>query len=642
MEKRGASLGQGYGVALWACFAFAWPCLAFPAVLPDPSPAKKDAPADDQPDEVVEFLGSKSGESKSENKEGDAADPEKKGMFSAMRFAPIYIRLGGGVGYSVVRQQSSGSQAVTQEVLSTNLEAYAMSYIWQPWFAKVQGALRYINNVTASSQGGAGGNLPNSSVSGDAALKVFPYSRFPFEASITQNETFTGYGTGAPNAQTNILRLSQRYTPLSYKENYVATLTRTLSGNLSLSKEREDRLDFTANTRRFDKQSHSLTGASYRRKGFGGVVSLVNRLVSIHNYRPDSTFSMNGLANVNYLTVNSPLVATNATSVQLSTFGSWMPKEQPYYLTAAVRGFGANSKSSGASARNRSFNANLGGAYTVNQYLRLDASANVGLVSENGVQKQTGSLGSNQTASINYPFPSINFGDLHYRRNVSANFVNRTSTAGRHAVQTVSVSPSHSLGRNLNWMGGALGLDVSQGVGITKVSRLPGTLSLTHQGRVGWNHAEGTQVSTISLGASDQRTLVGNKTFFQLINLQAVLNTDLDRNSSWNGNLTMQTARNGGEQLTSPFTSSSSASLGYVNRRMFNINRMNFRSDLRMTSESLLPVLASPKDKGKFAWTNKFTYELGRLQLSMQADVGHEQNQTTTTILFSAFRAFGS
>ena len=642
MEKRGASLGQRYGVALWACFAFAWPCLAFSAALPDaPVATQKDEPADGKPDEVVEFLGNKSSEDKPEGKEGETDTAEKKGMFSSMRLAPILLRMGGSVGYSVVRQVSGSAKPSIQQVLSTSVDVYAISYIWQPWFAKVEGLMRYTNNLTVRSQGGAGGGVPNSNVYGNATLKVFPYSRFPLEMSISQNEAFTGYGTGAPNSQTNMLRIMQRYTPPNRLESYMASLTRTIAGGLNLAKDKEDGLDFEMSTSRFDKQSHSLSGASYRKIAPVGSVTLLNRLVSRHDYRPSSEFFLSGLGNMNFTNNSFQAISAKATSLQLSAFSSWMPKEEPYYLTSSLRGFGIVASSNGGSSKTRSVNANLGGVYTVNKYLRVDASANASVTESNGVRTQQTNLASSQAATVNYPLPSINFGKLSYSRGVNGSFVNRVNSGGV-ATQTLTVSPNHALSRGIDWMDGVLNLSVNQGLTVSKASRSGETASLAHQGRATWGRVEGKQISSVSLSVTDQRAVLGRKNFFQLFNLQAVLNTELDRNSAWTGNLTMQAARNGGEQLTSPFVSSSSASLGYTNRRMFNVNRLSFQSDFRMTSKSLLPVSVNTKDQGDLSWLNKFTYRIGRLQLAAQADVTHAQNQTNTLIMFSALRYFGA
>lgn len=657
MGKGKANFSRGDHVALLACLAFAWPRLAFPATLPNPpsaplssasqtSSSQNDAAADSQPDAAVEFLGNPAGEQKTEDKKSDApaaADaPAKKSMFSSMRFAPIGLRVSGGVGYSFIRQASGAEPASIQEVLTTNLDVYATSYIWQPWFAKMEGLMRYSNNLTTSSRGGTAASVPNSTVFGDAKLRVFPYSRYPFEASISQSEAFTGYGTGAPNSQTNMLRLSQRYSPRDRKEAYMASLTRTISGGMGLARDREDALDFDASTGRFAKQSHALVGASNRKLGSNGSTSLMNRLVSRHNYTPDSTFSLNGMGNVSFSSAHFQNLTANTGNVQLSTFASWMPKDQPYYLSSSLRGYGFNSSGTAGAAMRRTVDANLSGVYTVNEYLRLDASGNVGMANNNGTRTQTANLGSSQTANVNYPLPSINFGDLRYSRGVSGSFINRNSTTGRHATQTVAVNPQHALSRNMGLMGGLLGLNLNQGLGLSKASHSASRATLTHQGRANWGRTQGQQTSTVTLGITDQRTLAGQKSFFQMVNLQANLNTELDHNSSWNGNLTLQTGRNGNDQVTSPFISSSSASIGYKNRRMFNINRMDFKSDLRMTSKSLMPVLAGTKDQGELSWTNNLTYSLGRLQLSLQGNVTQSQNQTNTLLMFTAYRSFGA
>lgn len=652
---KGTAGSRRNSVALLACVALASTRLAFPADLANqpaaapstaasattPAAVQSDAAVDSQPEAGVEFLG---GADKPGGKKSDAVDaPAKKGIFSTVRLAPIAMRVGGSVGYSISRMTTGKEPPVIQEMLSTNLDVYATSYLWQPWFAKVEGQLFYTNNIASTNSGrSAGHDVPSSTVSGEAKLRIFPMSRYPFEAALRQSESFTGYGVGAPNTQTNMLRLTQSYAPRDRKEQYRAALTRTITGGMNLPKERQDALNFDASTRRFAKQSHSLTAESNRSYGSKDKVLLTNRLVSRHDYKPDADFSLNGMGNVNYLSQHTSQSALNTTNMQLSGFASWLPKDQPYSLVSSLRAIGANSVvNDRTSSTLQGVYATLGGAYTVNRYLSLSANGNYYNVVSNGQRTKRADLASSQDASVNYPFPSINFGDLRYTRGISGRFSNRANTTAAPSVQTVTVSPSHALARSMKWMEGNLGMNLSQGLTVSKASRAPENASLRHQGSAGWTRVDGKQTSNISLMASDARTLLGVKSNSQMINLQGMLNTELDRNSSWSGDLTVQTARSGDAQMMSPWIASSSANLAYRNRRMFNVNRMEFRSDLHITSKSLLPVLAGANEPADIIWDNKLTYMLGRMEFSLQGSITQAQKTTTTLLMFNAIRSFG-
>lgn len=663
MGKRKAS-SRSYSFALLACVAIAWSRLGFPAALPNqpaasssvvvpsttssittPGTTQGDAAVDSQPEAAVDFLGGVAGKETPGSKKGDASDaPAQTSIFPSLRFAPIAMRVSGTVGYSLSRQSSDTAPTTIQEMLTTSLDVYATSYIWKPWFAKVEGQVGYTNAVAASSRGGSGNNnVPLSSVSGEAKLRLFPVSRYPFEASLRQSESFVGYLTGVPDTQTKSLRLGQNYTPRDRKEQYRALLTRTIAGGMNLPKDREDMLNVSADSKRFDKQTHELTGDSVRTYGSKNRVTLNNRLVSRHDYKPTADFSLNGLGNVNYFSAKSFQTAQNVTNMQLSSTASWRPQGQPYYLMSTLRAVGANSAVNGReSASLQGVFATLSGAYTVNQYLNLSATGTYFNVVSNGKRNKKADLSSGQSAAVNYPLPSINFGDFRYTRGIGAQFSNQANTTAAPSRQSVTVSPRHALARNMKWMGGGLGLNLTQGLTLGKASRAPENASLNHQGRANWSRVDGKKTSAVSLSATDQRTLLGQKSNAQMINLQGTLNTELDRNSSWDGNLTVQTARSGDAQLMSPWIASSSASLGYRNQRMFNINRMVFKSNLRITSKSLLPVLAdSAKEPGERAWDNRLTYTLGRLELSLTGNITQAQKQTSTFIMFNATRSFG-
>lgn len=663
MGKVKAYLSRGYAVAALACLACAWPRPSFPAGLASPSPltpstttpsttSTGDPALDSEPDAAVDFSGKAPVEVKPESKNAEGAateSPDKKSIFSSLHLAPIRFMVGGSVGYMISRQTSGSQPAVVQQGLNTGVNVMASSYIWQPWMATVNGAASYMNSLLISSAGGSGSGVPNSSVSGNAELRIFPYSRYPFAAGVSQGESYTGYGIGAPNTQNTVFKLSQSYTPWHRVEQYAAGLTRQINGGLGLPKSREDALDFRASTMRFSKQNHSVDGASsLLHLPLTGTI-LNNRLVSSHSYTPDSSLALNANGNANYTNAHVGQSVTKNALLQLSGFASWRPAGAPYYVVSAIRGLGMNaSAEKGQAPANRNTSravfTNASAVYTVNRYINLNASANYATQDSNGKRTQSGSFASNQAASYSYPLPSINFGDLRYSRSIGGSFTNRNSTQpGVHTVQALSVNPSHQLTRRMGWMGGSLGLGINQSLGMSKASRSPESASLSHSGSANWNHSAGTRTSMVSLSGSDMRTLLGEQTASQMINLQAGLNMELDHNSTLSGNLTMQTARSGKVQAMSPFVSSSSANLSYQNQRMFNISRMNFKSDLRMSSKSLMPVpqLAGAKTEPALYWTNSLNYSLGRLQMHLQGDLAQVQNAVSTTIMFSVTRSFG-
>lgn len=601
-----------------------------------------DPAVDSQPDTAVEFLNKDAGKESEQGDQAKAAEAQApKSTFPSLRLAPIRTRMNGSLGYTITRYASTKEQATIQEMLTLSLNFYATSYIWQPWFSKVDGNIQYLTNILTSSRGGTGNGVPNSSVTGEAAVKLFPYSRFPFEARLSQSESFTGYGNGSPNSQTTALNLIQRYTPLHKLEDYRVSLGRTLSGGAAQSRKKADELSFSANTRRFKQQTHTLQALSLR-SVMPGTSTLNNMLVVSDDYRPNAAFSVRAAHNANYIALRDQKAFSNNLIAQSSWFASWLPLQQPYYLVSTLRLYGSNlGVSAGAGSMQRTIDATLSGVYAINQYFRVDAGATAKIANDNGRRSRKTNLASSQSATINYPLPSINFGDLRYTRGVNASFVNRASTGSAPAAQSLSVNPRHALARYMKLGDSNLNLGVQQTLTLSKASRSPDRGSVSHQGSVNWSRSAGQQVSTVILGVSDQRSLIGPKTSFQMVNLQAMLSGELGRNASWHGDLTMQTARSGSEQGLTPFVSSSSARLGYENRRMFNVSRMVFVSDLVMTSASLMPVSPNAQDS-QLTWTNRLSYTLGRLQFKVDGNLSHSQTNTNTLIMFSVVRSFGA
>ena len=250
-------------------------------------------------------------------------------------------------------------------------------------------------------------------------------------------------------------------------------------------------------------------------------------------------------------------------------------------------------------------------------------------------------------------------------------------TSTTESQKQLTLQLSHSLSRTIRLAGGStVGMDLSQGVSLNAAQQTaslnpPATKQLTHSGSLSWDLSQGTGAAYLRLSASDSRSLDGPKDFYQMINFQASSNLPTGSNSSWNGNLTVQSVRQGRDPLPASvastaasstqarnqdFATNSSGSVSYQNQRVFGVRRLRFSSDLRLNGQSLLPIFGSSKSQELAAWENRLEYAIGRTQLRLNfmiASIGIPQitigspteaervRKVNRSIMFSVSRSFG-
>lgn len=559
-----------------------------------------------------------------------------------LQLAPIEFALGGSIGYETQRQTVGASKSMTQSLL-TNVNATARSFIWQPWFAQVSGGLGLNFNTTSMTGSQISTTTDKTSsniVSGNAALSLLPTSRFPFEAHFERSDSRQNSGLGAASLayQTTRYGLTQRYTPLSGRAQYMVGYDRNLWESASLDKSKQD--TFRAETtQQFTNQTLRISGDSTRyAQSSTNQKTVVNNLVSQHSYRPDPALSVESLANLVKTHYNLTPNENRFDYMQLSSSAYWRSIEKPLNVNGGVRLFGMSNDSitatTSTTSKMRGANANLGANYELSKHTRLNGSGNANVTDSNGTQTVT----TNQTVGVTYQPDAVKLGAFDYTRSVTSNVSNSTDSLG--SAQNLSLSPSHGLNRKIGLCGGTLGMNLDQAASFNVDTRNPSSSVLTHMGSLSWNLSEGQKTTLLRLNASDTRAMGGTPYSFQLINLQASLNESLSRNATWGGNLTIQATRQGTATAPTVTTTTSSADLSYRHQRAFDVSRLRFTSELRIYSDALIPVLATPNQQETSSWENRFDYSIGRLQLRLSARVAEVNKIKQSLLWFSVNRQF--
>ncbi len=569
---------------------------------------------------------------------GTSAKPAAK-----MRLAPIIFRVGGHIGYDIEQRSVSGSSPTLRQKIALNLQGRALTYIYKPWIAMVRANLNFI----ASKNKYQDSSYANNSIWGDTGLFLVPYSRYPFEARVTKTQTYSGQGLGSLDYQTTRLDLLQRYTPKDGKERYQVGYIRSKTEDNTPEIFRQSEWNFSIGSNRFKSNTLLMDGFQQRNtQQHNGDSSILNQVLAQHRYVPSSQFTVNNngimRSSYEYTQMGSSIYRNR----ELNNVTSYQPIKARYTLLGTARVNFVDYSFNNNSSYSRIANANLGGNYRASQYVTLSASGNV-TVKEDASNRTT-TLTTSQIANANYPLASFDLDNYHYNSRVGGSIANRTNSSRQKgalatwesgSVQTVSISPGHSLTGKFIFGKGFLNLKFDQMFQATESTRSQATARLTHSAMAGLRREN----TSLTLVGRDSRSMNSAQDSFQFIGLNGSISEEINRQSSFLGNVSVQSTRQISTTRPDSITrTNSSVNLHYIHRRAFNIPRLSFDSSLRAYSQATLPVLAaSPDNQGPVDWENSFSYIVGLLTADLKVILSKEgDGKSRSLIWFSVKRYF--
>lgn len=607
-----------------------------------------------------------------------ALPPEPEGTAGAPepRHWPLpTLRVGGVLAYDLRRDRAE-AQERAQSALAFTLNLASSTYLWEPWFARADGALGLTmsrdSSTTYEFERQRTDRNRSLIMTGAARLSVLAQSRYPFEAHVDRNDSRVSTELALANGYA-----SERY---GFTQHYLRPEGDSMLGwdrNTQTSarngRDRQDSAQLNL-THALGEHRLQLSGDGARNEHeASGESAAQENLTLQHSYAPGATFALENMANLSRSGYHLRQGDSRTGLAQLSSLALWRPEQQDFTVTGGMRlfalGIDSSAQQQGAAApraRARNANANLGLNYELSHAARLYASANLNLAENGGARSRNAS----ESAGASYQPASRDWGAARYGWAASALAANRSG--GLEAGRQFTVQLSHNLARSVRLAGGASvsaqASEALSAVALTgNAAGAGGSASqLTHGGALSWDLSQEAGAAMVRLSASDARTLGGRREFFQLINLQASSNLAAGAFSSWNGSLTIQAARQGmatragAAALQAPqgdhFVPSSSAALSYQNGRLFGMRHLRFTSDLRLNGEALLPLLGGGQDQETAAWDNRFDYLIGRTRLRVNLLVARSSTiysgnlapakgatqRSNRAIVFSLSRSFGN
>ncbi len=541
-----------------------------------------------------------------------------------------------------------------------NLGVRASSYIWQPWFAQVNGALRLITSQDGLGKkgGDAGvGGAKSTSLSGNGALTLFPVSRFPFSASYDVADSRANSDLTNSNYTSKNFALRQSYTPLEGSANYSLAYDRSAIESGTSRQDIAQSLTL-AGSRQRGAHNLSFNGNYYENAPSGGDSSKLARYVANHSYRPDNTLSVESFANYSvndyHLTSNAADPMENRSSfLQLNSFANWRPTEtSPLSVTGGGRLFTARTESNGRGSSSNSLAANAALGYNLNRNIVLNAGANVNQVESGG----NSTLATNLNGGASYNSDIVAWRAYRYGWNAGANFnaSNQSAGATRSSFNT-------RIGHNINRQftlgdDSSIGVFAAQAYARVADSVYPTSKTLTHNGGLNWSRRLGEAASgTLGLTASDSRSTGLLDQRFQMVNLQGNGQFRTSRHSHLNANFTVQGTRQSSSAEISPgtglaapagFNTNTSGSIGFQHMRAFgvgglrsstlyNVNQYQYRT--RFDGD-----INAPLERVNQALEQRFDYNIGRIDMQLSLRLAEQQGRTNGLIFFRLTRQFGA
>lgn len=579
-----------------------------------------------------------------------------------LQLAPIQFRstVGGNLGYTFL-SNTLGANTSSQQLLDVGVAVgiAARSYLWQPWLARVTGTLGIGVSANRTSYGMAPATRSgNVMVTGDGALNVLQYSRFPFSAHVYRQENqANGFLSGINSNYINSgLGLTQNYRSRSGRLDSLVSYIHNTSGRASFgTEETTNQLNFTLTSQPlYSHQTFRVVGAVTRRDHpLQGENSLADILVVNHLYQPNTALVVGSFGNliktsykISPLTPGISPQQSDYNSQQLSSLASWRPEGSALTMTGSARLLRSDSSSNGVAAPQfDDTNLNLGANYAWSKLLRMYGSVNVN--DNSGIQTVSTNAALAAQKGIGEQ-DAIKLGGFRYTRSVGASLSNQTITTGSSnqtttsSVQRLGGNLGHALDNSTQFGSGRLSTNLNQTLSTLLSTQGSPFTHLNSGGSMSWQRMDGNGTTMLSLRAADSRTLSGTQNFFQLINLQASRDERMARNQSLIGNLTVQGSRSGARGVsTTPFTATPRADLRYHHLRLFNVKNLTFDSTLQILGADIVSShnLTTP-NQASVSWDNDLNYFIGRLKLRLYSHIAKVNKVTQSSLLFTMNRSF--
>lgn len=546
------------------------------------------------------------------------------------------IRFWGDVTYQSRVEDYREGEDQWENLLTLNLRGD--SYLWQPWFMQVNGGLGLtFDHLQRETAGTSTGHI----VTGDAQLRFLPMSRFPFEARYLRTDSrVTGEAIGSLPYTNTRYGISQQYRSPEGSFVMQGAWDKNIQTMQGQADDVSDIITFMAGKSfRHNRLKFDVKREDARRRSSRSNYRNDN-VVLRHTYRPSGAFSMENMLSYLELDDQVSTFASLTRQVQMTSNAFWRPANRKLSGTLGLRYFNNALESASQATDNDSLNAYGGINYNLTPYLRFRGTLTAKAVRANGEQLNV----STQTLSVAYNPAYIPLGRYQYRWYGTTGLTNRMEE--QYGGQHLNLTLGHNVQRSFQLRPREeFSFQFSQSINGDYDTRLDSRNRLNHSASFTWRKGRGLGQAYMRLLASDARTVGGDgpREIYQLINYQLNGTYSFGPWSALTGNLTINANKNVTAASTyDGFATTASGSLVYRHIRAFDIYRLQFQSDLRISNQLESPRNVFTQKQESVVWISRFDYVLGRLSLRLSLRMSEINRNRYNVLMFQARRYFGN
>ena len=560
----------------------------------------------------------------------------------------------GELGYDFLSNQfESGQDRIEQTGL---LRLNAAGYIHQPWLATVDGGLgMYLRRADTTS-----GDSTSDNFIGNATLRLFPLSRFPFEAFAEKSDSRT---------DTDLTGLVIDRTRYGINQSYISKG----GASMNVGYEHSDSSNITTDTAsgdhlredvsdlykaRFNKAfgAHSIAfDANANRVDITNSIDFNDTVFSTlrHAYRPSPSFSSEDMLTYNKNEVTTESSKFESDVIQLNSFGFWRPHtKRPLRINGTIRALTRENETLVATNEAQTATGTLGATYEWSPHWVFNAD--VGVTGADADDQST----TTHFQGINAIYTSATYKPLNLDASWFGQMDARNTNEDDDRLQEAGAQIGYNLGKNIfteNRHAYSFGL--SQSINSLADSDDFSSSTLFSTGSLSWNRRGTRSNGMARFSMSDNRTVASGPNSenvegeFQLINLQASVDTRISSTSSFRANATLQVSRNERPEIAGLIDSgngdwipTSTVDITYYKLGLFQVSHLSFYSTLRSVSNSFAPLVGEPTGRVRRddnQWENRLEYTVGRLQLRVISRLSDIQGNKQNYFLFQARRMIG-
>ena len=548
---------------------------------------------------------------------------------------PDSLSYSGSLEHQFSYDKVSPNDAVISNISTMRLNL--STYLWRRWIATLDGssAFSYISREN-------GDDSTGHDISGNVNFNLFPQSRFPFSAYFSKRNSLIEGDLTNQDLTTTIYGLTQTYIKgatylnLDYQHTIDDEDDSLISLNKSNREDIEDSLELSMST---SFGSHDISADSrfnfIDRNDPNISEDQITHIIR-HNYRSDTgtDLSVNNL--FTYTNRKTELIfgsETDTTLTQLNSNVFWRPQTEKRLLVTGTGLMQGSDDLFDAVAVSGQVN------YQWSPYINFRSRANFANSKINTQSLQE--IGAEYT-----PADKPLFGFIH-TYNVSADVANRTDDL-EGGQQELKLRAGHIFSRYFPTAIGRVNVSATQRAATILDTNGNSDRTLSHTLGGGWNKTTNNSTNFLRVTLSDTRRFSNNEdeSGFQQLNLQLSRNQQLSRESSWNGNITIQANRTLDDDFSGDSVSlNGSVLLSYNHSSVFGVPRLRLLSELRYLTQSIFDVSNSDGfddyNSNDTFWQNRFDYGIGRLSFRLTTNIGMSDGEFNNFALFQVRRDFG-